>query len=113
MEFCAKCGHHMRKEAQSDARIIFQCTACGNVQEASATDTLWLEHASVREDTRYEMLVERAAYDFAGKTVLFACKDCPLKRQYVTMVQHGENATITYVCECGAQYDHQMKKIAK
>jgi predicted RNA-binding Zn-ribbon protein involved in translation (DUF1610 family) len=95
--------------ASGDARVIFTCEICAATKDGLPEDTLWFEAASVREDERFQMVLERACHDPAGKTVPVACDDCG--RQYMTLVRVGRAATTLYVCECGARKDAEMQKI--
>jgi hypothetical protein len=77
----------------------------------TAEDSLWSEATTVREDERYQMIIERAPYDPAGKTVPVECPACGL--QYMSLVRIGVSATTLYTCSCGVLLDSSMKKIER
>ena len=93
-----------------DTKVVFTCEICHLHKDGLAEDTLWFEAANVREDERFQMVLERASHDPAGKTVPI---ECECGRQYMTLVRVGKAATTLYVCECGAKRDFEMKKIVQ
>jgi hypothetical protein len=110
MEFCANCKRFMpRSTMPGEAKVVFTCEICPTSRkEGLPEDTLWTETASVREDERFRVILERASHDLAGKTVPIAC-ECG--RQYMTLVRIGKAATTLYVCECGAKRNFLLEKI--
>lgn len=100
MEFCPTCKRIMPRMASADAKIVFECEICHFRKDGLPEDTLWFEEASVHEEERFQMYLERASHDLAGKTVPITCK---CGRQYMTLVRIGKTASAIYVCECGAR----------
>lgn len=94
---------------QGGVGVGFVCEICHTRKEGLAEDTLWVEATNVREDERFQMVLERASHDFAGKTVPI---ECECGRKYMTLVRIGKSAITLYVCECGAKRDFELKKIA-
>jgi formylmethanofuran dehydrogenase subunit E len=99
----------MPKTTSGNAKIVFTCLICKVTKEGLPEDTQWFEEANVREDERFQVVLERASHDPAGKTVSI---ECECGRQYMTLVRVGKSATTMYVCECGIRRDFAMKKIA-
>lgn len=89
----------MPRVASADAKVTFECEICHVHKDGQPEDTLWYEEARVREDERFQMYLERAGHDLAGKTVPVYCSTCG--RQYMTLVRIGKSANALYVCECG------------
>lgn len=109
MEFCPTCGVYMKKMTSSgDAKIVFVCDICHFHKDGLAEDTLWHEATAVREDERFQTVLERASHDPAGKTVPITCAACG--REYMTMVRIGKAQKTLYTCVCGATRDFLEKK---
>lgn len=84
-----------------DGRVTFSCQFCNSAPiVGNPEDTLWFSEASVDEDARYRIVIERAVHDPAAKTVPISCDSCGL--QYMTMVRVGKNMRTLLVCECGS-----------
>ena len=110
MEFCPNCKRYMpRATSTGDTGVVFTCEICHFHKDGLPEDTLWFEAANVREDERFQLVLERASHDLAGKNVPI---ECECGRQYMTLVRVGKAATTLYVCECGAKRDAEEKKIA-
>lgn len=111
MEFCHACNQrYMPRLTSTDAKVVFECEICHRRINGLPEDTLWYEEARVKEDERFQMYLERAGHDLAGKTVAYedisgtsSAKPiaCSCGRQYMTLVRVGKSANTLYVCECG------------
>lgn len=93
----------MRRVVSStgEAKVFFVCEICHFRKDGLAEDTLWFEAANVREDERFQTVLERASHDPASKTIAIDCPSCG--RKFMTMVRIGKAQTTLYVCVCGAK----------
>ena len=99
MKFCTECSSILTPRPIGD-KLMFICI-CGNQYDATPDDTLRM-HIIVdasESNQKFDVFVENACYDPAANIVKRNCPKC--KRDYMTRIYVGTNATLLYVCECG------------
>jgi len=110
MKFCELCGSYMTKHAGADGAINFECPHCANVVQGTAEDTLWFSGSTIASIGTNPLIIERACFDLAGKTVPFDC-ECGLP--YISLVREQRTMQTIYVCKCGIVRDSTFAIIGR
>lgn len=100
MKFCPVCKNLM-EASTTTGRLLFKCTACGQIVESQNEDTLMYENfiISRESDHKYVQFINGAAFDPTNKNVFVTCKKCG--KDYMKFILFGENEKAMYLCTCG------------
>lgn len=108
-KFCKECKSLLTPNYKSI--LEFKCEQCNLEYPSEPSDTLRYEMVvdnRMANTERYNVFLNNAAFDDAGRKVNTECEKC--HAPYVTLTYVGPSMQAIYVCVCGSREDVAKNK---